>query len=425
MNILVYIDPGTGSMLFTIAIGIISACVFFLRALLIKLKFVMSGGKSKTDKNANKEDYVIFSDSKRYWNVFKPVCDEFERRQIKISYYTASPDDPALSEEYKFVNTEFIGEGNKAFSRLNMMKARVCLSTTPGLEVYQWKRSKDTDFYVHIYHAVDEGLGYRMFGVDFYDAILLTGEFQEDNIRKLEKLRSLPAKETCVTGSTYLDSMKKRLDEAQAEGDSASKTEGSLEASGVKTVLLAPSWGESSILNRYGESILSALAATGFNIVVRPHPQMAISDAGLLNELKEKYPENDRFKWNSDNDNFECLRNADVMITDFSGIIFDYCLVFNRPLIYADTSMDLSPYDASWIDEPLWRLEILPKLGIKLNKDDFGDMRSIIDSLSESDEYRNGREEIRNTAWQYIGESATKTVDYLVKKCTEIKDKEQ
>lgn len=406
MLVLLYIDPGTGSMLFTIIIGILSASVFFLRSLVAKAKFALSGGKiSAKDKSAGKLDYVIFSDSKRYWNVFKPICDEFEKRKISISYYTASPDDPALMEKYEYVKPEFIGEGNKAFARLNMMKAKICLSTTPGLDVLQWKRSKMVDYYVHIYHAVDEGLGYRMFGVDFYDAVLLTGAFQEHNIRKLEELRHLPPKETAVTGCTYMDVLKEKA-------DSVSK-----EKSDDKLILLAPSWGPSSILNKYGEKMIDALIKTGYKVAVRPHPQMAVSDPELLDALKLKYPNNDRFAWNFDNDNFDILSKSDIMITDFSGIIFDYCLVFDKPLIYADTSMDLAPYDAAWIDEPLWRLEVLPKLGVKLDEKQFDDMKKIIDNLSESDEFKLGREEVKNTAWQCIGQSAKLTVDYLENKC--------
>ena len=43
-----YIDPGTGSMLFTILIGIIGAGIYSLRMLLIKLRFTLSGGKVET-----------------------------------------------------------------------------------------------------------------------------------------------------------------------------------------------------------------------------------------------------------------------------------------------------------------------------------------------------------------------------------------
>lgn len=411
MGALLYIDPGTGSMLFTILIGVLSASVYSLRSVFSKLKFSLAGGKSVSkDKTDGKKDYIIFSDSKRYWNVFKPVCDEFERRQIVIYYFTASSDDPALNENYEYVKTEYVGEGNKAFARLNMMKAYICLSTTPGLDVLQWRRSKDIDYYVHIYHDVVEGLGYRMFGTDFYDAILLTGSHQEYYLRKLEELRHLPQKEMVVTGSTYMDALKEKADSIEKK------------TSDTKLILLAPSWGPSSILNRFGEKIIDALINTGYKIAIRPHPQTAYSDPQMLKELQEKYPDSEKLSWNADNDNFDILSKSDVLITDFSGIIFDYCLVFDKPLIYADTSLDLAPYDAAWIDEPLWRFEVLPDLGIKLEEKDFDKMKDIIDNLFTNDKYAQGRREVKETVWHNIGEAASKTVDYLVNKRTELEE---
>ena len=73
-----YIDPGTGSMLFTILIGIIGASIYSIRMLLIKLRFKISGGKIET--NVRKIPFVIFSDDKRYWTVFEPICRELDRR---------------------------------------------------------------------------------------------------------------------------------------------------------------------------------------------------------------------------------------------------------------------------------------------------------------------------------------------------------
>ena len=63
-----YIDPGTGSMLFTILLGVIGAGIYSLRMLLIKIKFAISGGKVEVD--TNKIPFVIYSDDKRYWNIF-------------------------------------------------------------------------------------------------------------------------------------------------------------------------------------------------------------------------------------------------------------------------------------------------------------------------------------------------------------------
>ena len=69
---LLYIDPGTGSMLFTILIGIIGAGIYSLRMLWIKMRFMLSGGKAEM--NGNRIPFVIFSDDKRYWKVFEPIC---------------------------------------------------------------------------------------------------------------------------------------------------------------------------------------------------------------------------------------------------------------------------------------------------------------------------------------------------------------
>ena len=77
-----YIDPGTGSMLFTLLIGLLSTGYFFLKKYFIKLKFLLSGGGAKGAAESEELPYVIFSDSKRYWNLFKPICDEFERRGL-------------------------------------------------------------------------------------------------------------------------------------------------------------------------------------------------------------------------------------------------------------------------------------------------------------------------------------------------------
>ena len=232
---LMYIDPGTGSMLLTIILSVLAAAVFLARGLFIKFKVKLSGGKIE---DKGKQPFVIFSDHKRYWNVFEPICDEFENRKIHCSFLTASPDDPALSKQYEYVKCEFIGEGNKCFARLNMLKAYICLATTPGLDVLQWKRSKDVNWYIHTFHTIDDGVGYKMFALDYYDAVLTSGEFPNHAIRTLETIRNRPEKEIYIVGSTYMDRMYE-----QSTKNNNNKNE-------VTTVLLAPTWGEYSIFKK-------------------------------------------------------------------------------------------------------------------------------------------------------------------------------
>ena len=215
-----YIDPGTGSMLFAILIGIIGALNFALRGWIIKLRFLLSGGE-KTAVDQEKHPLAVFVDDKRYWNVMEPVCRELDRRGLDVAYLTASPDDPALQNPYAHVHAEFLGEGNKAFAKLNFLRANVLLSTTPGLDVYQWKRSPGVDCYVHILHAANEVAGYRMFGIDYYDTVFVSGDYQIRDLRALEALRGLPAKEVVKIGIPYMDEMKRRRPHRAAQDDGA------------------------------------------------------------------------------------------------------------------------------------------------------------------------------------------------------------
>ena len=416
---LLYIDPGTGSMLFTVLLGLVTTLFFFLQKLFIRLRFKLSAGK--VDKAAlARHPYVIFSDSGNYWNVFRPICDEFERRQIPVMYWTASEKDPGLKAGYHYVKAEYIGEGNKAFSRLNLMSADIVLATTPGLDVLQWKRSKNVRYYVHILHAAGTSAGgYRMFSLDYYDAVLLTGDFQIREIRELEEKRHLPAKDIRVVGCTYMDVLKERLEKRKAQ-EASKQPLSSAKAEKQMTVLLAPSWGTSSLLVRYGEKILDSLLATGFRLIIRPHPQSFISDKAVMDALRAKYPDSDGLRWDPDPDNFNSLYESDIMISDFSSVMFDYALVFNKPFIYAESAFDKAPYEAAWLDEELWKFRVLPSIGLPLQEAQFPDLKRVIEEAVQDGHLAGGRDAAREEAWAHIGESARLTVDYLTARREEL-----
>ncbi len=401
-----YIDPGTGSMLFTILIGIIGAGIYSLRMLLIKLRFKLSGGK--VQESDSKIPLAIFSDDKRYWKIFEPICRELDRRGTDVAYMTMSEDDPALDNPYEHIRAEYLGSENKAFTRLNFLNARLLLSTTPGLDVYQWKRSKRVDCYVHIPHAASEITLYRMFGIDYYDAILLSGEYQERDIRALEAQRGLPAKELCRIGIPYMDEMAARL---KREGEAPAHP---------RTVLLAPSWGQSAIFSVYGGKILDVLLETGYHVIVRPHPQSFKSETELMDKLMAQYPESEQLEWNRDTDNFDVLRRSDILISDFSGVIFDFTLVYDKPVIYTDPQFDVSLYDAWWLKTPLWTTTALPRLGCQLTEENMGDLKALIDTCLDDPRYADGRREVKAETWAHAGEGAVRAADWLINKCEQL-----
>jgi len=406
-----YIDPGTGSMLFTILIGVIGAGIYSARMLLIKLRQRLSGGKVQV--NDEKIPFVIFSDDKRYWTTFAPICQELDRRGVDVTYLTASADDPVLHNPYPHIHGEFIGEDNKAFAKLNFLNADIVLSTTPGLDVYQWKRSKQVRHYVHIPHAANDITLYRMFGLDYYDSVLLSGDYQIRQLRQLEQQRGLPAKELVKVGIPYMDVMLKRHQQAGSP------------APHETTVLLAPSWGKSALFGVYGGRIIEELLKTGYHVIVRPHPQSFKSEKELMDKLMTQYPASEQLEWNRDSDNFEVLRRADILVSDFSGVIFDFTLVYNKPVLYTNPNLDVSPYDAWWLKEPLWTMEILPKLGCELTESSMQDLKGLIDTCLTEERFAQGRKEAQEQTWAYCGEGAMRTVDFLLAKHGELTKKEE
>lgn len=403
---LLYIDPGTGSMLFTILIGVIGASIYSLRMLFIKLRFKLSGGK--VEANSKKIPFVIFSDNKRYWSIFEPICREMDKRGKKVVYLTMSEDDPALDNPYPNITAEFMGSENKAFTRLNFLNATIVLSTTPGLDVYQWKRSKEVKYYVHIPHAASEITLYRMFGIDYYDAILLSGDYQVKDVRNLEKLRKLPEKELVKVGIPYMDKMAERL-----------KNSGPVPEH-PKTVLLAPTWGQSAIFSVHGTKIIDMLIKTGYHVIIRPHPQSFTSEKELINKIMQEYPDSEQIEWNRDTDNFEVLRRSDILISDFSGVIFDFALVYDKPVIYTDPKFDVSLYDAWWLKTPLWTTSALPRIGRELTEESMENLKELIDSCLNDPEYAEGRRQVKAETWEHYCEGSERTASYLINKYEEL-----
>jgi len=400
MIIPLYIDPGTGGALFSIIIGIIATLYFVSRAFLIKIKSFFSGSRASI-KNKYIWNYVIYNEGKQYWDLFKPVLEEFEHNQTELLYLTSALDDPFFDFNWKYIKHEYIGEGNKAFTYLNFISAQVVLMTTPGLNVYQLKRSKTVNHYSHILHAVTDAMRYRLFGIDYFDSVILTGDYQANDIRFIEKLRGLPEKTLFTAGCTYLDEYVLKIKNIPKEDNPPF------------TVLVSPSWGASALLSLYGEKLLDPLKSSGFRIIIRPHPQSNNSEKHLLEKFQTLYKDNKNIEWDFNRENIYSMNKADIMISDFSGIMFDYMFLFNKPVIYINQDFDSRPYDASDLDHELWQFNIIKKSGIELVECDFINIIDIIKNAVGNQSLTDARKTASESAWQHKNEAGKRIFNFM------------
>ena len=394
-----YIDPATGSLLFSAMAGVVVSSNFFVKQVIMKLKFFSPSGR----KNAVKRSIVLHSEGKQYWNVFKPLVDEFAARGEKCSYFSADSDDPGLGYDSEYIETKFIGSGNKAFMQMNMLEADICVSTTPGLDVLQFRRSKKVKHYAHIFHSVDNSSTYRLYSLDFYDSVLMNGEHQTGVIRELEELRNTKVKELNTIGSTYLDVLaekKRGVEEKESEDF---------------TVLVSPSWGPNGLFMKYGLELLKPLADSGVKLILRPHPQSSISEKEMLDELSSALKDYENIEWDFEKDNIGALSRSDLMISDFSSVMFDFIFLFSRPVITFNFEMDPRGFELSDItkENPFYMIKDSGAI-LNLNTDDLKEVPELVQKIKGDAQLDEKIAALSELAWKHKGRSGEKGVDALL-----------
>ena len=365
MKVLLYIDPGTGSLLMSILIGFTITIVFSLKNIFYKAISFFVGKKYKGTVNFSGE-LVFFNEGVKYWNVFKPVLDELERQNRKFVYLTADKDDPGLNINPEICNSLYLGDMNQALLSLNKLSANMCVTTTPQLNIMAWKRSKYVKHYCYLHHSPPDIHAFKKFAFDYYDSVLCSSTYQINNLRQLERDRNSKRKLLLETGCTYYDIMV-------------------IERTGNNEhILIAPTWGDKSFFYSKGELLIETLLSKGHKVLYRPHPQSWISEKGLLASVMSIYENNRLFEIDKRVDNSYALSNAQLMITDTtSGVIYDVAFLYMIPIIAVENTWGDGGYESSDIDEPASTKYLLDDIGKTISGTDIGDINSVIEKLSE------------------------------------------
>ena len=136
----------------------------------------------------------------------------------------------------------------------------------------------------------------------------------------------------------------------------------------------------------------------------------------MLEKLTEHFKDNKNIIWDYEKDNMIAMSKSDIMISDFSGIIFDYVFLFNNPLLFVDVNFDKTPYDLDDLPHEAWQFETLNKIGVQIKEEDFSNIKNIIENSVSSEQLINNRQIAKSEAWMYQNESARRVVDFLISK---------
>jgi hypothetical protein len=292
--------------------------------------------------------------------------------------------DPALdlhdfsnkNEDFSIFKVKFVGSGNKGYSAISNLKERNILATTPniGSPGYPIKKPKNCKNLMHIFHTI--GIGYKKGGLDNYDTILL---HQSNFVNLFEN------KKVVLTGLPYLDTLIENAKSMQNDTDG-------------KTILIASTWGNRGILKSYGSKFILDLANAGYNVIVRPHPYSYVCEKDFIETLQQELP---GIPFSTEIDNLSVLSKADILISELSGVRFDFYLAFKRPVI----SLECGKLDEYEHNE--WLVEISEEIGVYVKKEDIEKLPQIAKNLSNRILIN------ENSILANIGKSKITIVDYL------------
>ena len=136
----------------------------------------------------------------------------------------------------------------------------------------------------------------------------------------------------------------------------------------LPVILFAPSWGESNALVLHGEEIVASLLDF-CEVVLRPHVMSVTEDAKTLEAIRLRFENHPRFHLDLSADSSMVLRRADLLISDWSGIAFEYALAFLRPVVFINGPMKVFNHNWSqYLNEPGIEMTARTEVGMIVDK---------------------------------------------------------
>lgn len=385
---------------------------------------LQSKGKEKSEfSTLEKNDYrrfekfrdkqiVFYSEGKGFYKYFQNVIELIEKKtDIIIHYVTSDPHDEVFQLQSDNFQVYYIGE-NKLIVLMMKMDADMVVMTMPDLQKYHIKRSMVRDDIEYVY--MDHGIGsinlmLRKHALDYFDTIFASNDIVCKEIRAQEKLYGLKEKKIIQYGFGLIDNMIANYGEQpEVKND-------------PKVILIAPSWQESNMLDLCIDEILEHLLGQGYHIILRPHPQYVRHFKSKLLALEAKYSGDDDFTLQTDFSSNDTVFNADILMTDWSGIAYEYSFTTLKPALFINTPMKVMNPDYEEIGVIPFDIEIRNRIGLSVELGQLDTIADVVDKLLNEENYK--KDEMRKLRDMYlynVTNSAEVGANYIINRLIEI-----
>lgn len=361
---------------------------------------------------------VFYSESNGFYKYFQGIIEYIlENTNITIHYITSDPNDNIfeLSKKYPKIKPYYIGE-KRLITLMMKLETDIMVMTMPDLENYHIKRSyikKDIE-YIFIPHSMDSlNMTMRKASMDHFDTVFCTGKHQREEIEKTELAYGLKPKKLVDWGYCLLDKMRAEYNKTSHNTEKKN--------SNVKSILIAPSWQQDNIVDSCLDELLDNLKGKGYKVTVRPHPQHVRLMPERMKQLTEKYAANEDIEIQTDFTSNNTVFEADIMITDWSGIAYEYAFTTCKPVLFVDTPMKVMNPEYTKIDTVPINIWMRDEIGATIKPGEMNKVYDVItDMLGRTEEFNH---KINNFVHEYVynlDESSAVGAKYIITRLQEI-----
>lgn len=365
--------------------------------------------------NLESMELMFYSEQSGFYKYFQNIIEAIlANSDITIHYVTSDPSDAIFKMNNPRIVPYYIA-GNQLITLMMKLECKMVVMTMPDLEKYHIKRSKikkDIE-YVFIDHACSSfNLTYRPGALDYFDTVFIVSKNQGYEVRQMEELRGTHKKRLIKCGYGLIDNMiaayNKDIKDAPAKENQR------------PSILIAPSWQYDNILDSCLDNILGdLLAADKYKITVRPHPQyikrFPLQMEAIIERYKDRFSEN--FEIQTDFSSNSTVYSADLLITDWSCIAYEYSFTTNKPTLFVDTQMKVINKDYKKIKIQPFDIWARNSVGKSVTKEETAEISKVIDYLLVNyDEYADKIEVLKNEYFYNLGTSGEYGARYIIKR---------
>jgi YidC/Oxa1 family membrane protein insertase len=361
-----------------------------------------------SDKNRLNRRVVFYSERDIYWQYYEGYIRYIvENSDLEVCYITSDPEDPVLRGSNRRIHPFFIR--HLIAATIRYIDSCVLVMTMPDLNRYHVKRSIHAVNHVYLFHGIGSvHLQYNKGAFDAYDTVFCIGPYDENELRKSEELYKTQQKKLVQCGYYRIERIFRDYREELSLKDTIEHP----------IILIAPSWHKGNILESCIDGIIDAFEKTMYEVIIRPHPEFIKRQPKRIKKIAGRLKGSEQIRLELDMVSADSILNADVLVTDWSAISFEYAFGTERPVLFINTPCRINNPDYSELGiEPI-EFTLRDLIGQSIDIDDVSRLPEIVEVfLQKRRDYQDRIIKVRRDTLYHWLESEKMGGDYLIKYC--------